>query len=70
MNQKDALLRYLKQHKKGITSWTAAEALGVLRLSERVRELQAAGHKIEKAWSEAKPNRYGHLTRVMRYWLK
>ena len=68
MNQKEAVLRYMKTHKKGITAWTAQD-IGVLRLSERVRELQAAGHKIEKAWSEPKPNRYGHLTRVMRYWL-
>ena len=49
MTQKDALLKYLKNHKH-VTSWTAMEHLRCLRLSERVRELEAEGHKIHRKW--------------------
>jgi hypothetical protein len=34
------LLAYLKRHKKGITQLEAFTALGICRLSERVRELE------------------------------
>lgn len=44
MSQKQRILKYLKNHKR-ITQWSAIE-LGVLRLSERIRELEADGVNI------------------------
>jgi hypothetical protein len=67
MNQKTALLTYLKRNRAGITQWTAALDLGILRLSERCRELEQDGHTIVRQWTESKPGRYGHPVRVMRY---
>jgi hypothetical protein len=49
MTQKAALHKYLKTHKR-ITVWTAMADLRVLRLSERVRELEADGVKIKRQW--------------------
>jgi len=37
--QNQRLLAYLKKHRKGITQLEAFTALGICRLSERVREL-------------------------------
>ena len=42
MNQKAKILQYLKTHKR-ITPWSAMYELGCLRLSERIRELEAEG---------------------------
>lgn len=42
MSQKQAILKYLKNHKR-ITPWTAMHSLGCMRLSERIRELEAQG---------------------------
>lgn len=47
MSQKDALLKYLKSHKR-ITPWTAMADLRMLRLSERIREIEASGVKIRR----------------------
>jgi hypothetical protein len=38
--QNQRLLAYLKKHRKGITQLEAFTALGICRLSERVRELE------------------------------
>lgn len=38
--QNKRLLAYLKKHRKGITQLEAFTALGICRLSERVRELE------------------------------
>ena len=65
MTQNEALLKYLKKH-KGITQWDAAEKLGILRLSERVRELESDGYLIARS-SCNKTNRYGHNSRFVRY---
>lgn len=68
-NQKEAVLRYMRQHRTGITTWSAM-GIGVTRLSERIRELEAEGHKIKRKWSEIEKGRYGNPVRVMRYMLK
>lgn len=66
MNQKTALLNYLKRNRKGITQWSAAEQLGILRLSERIRELEAEGHVIHRQREHA-IGRYGNPVQPMRY---
>ena len=66
MNQNTALLKYLRNHSH-VTAWTAAEKLGILRLSERIRELEAAGVKIERKWSPRIAGRYGNPVRVRMY---
>lgn len=65
MTQNQALLKYLKTH-KGITQWDAADKLGILRLSERIRELERSGHYIRHS-RNAKENRYGHRVGFVRY---
>ena len=67
MNQKQTVLRYMKTHKKGITAWMGAE-LGILRLSERIRELEADGVKINRIPVVSK-NRFGTTSRIIRYQL-
>lgn len=65
MGQKSEVLKYCRKHKKGITVWTAFE-LGVTRLSERIRELEADGwlfHR-EALYGE---NRFGNRVRIIRY---
>lgn len=49
MSQKQAILKYLKSHKR-ITAWTAMHNLGCLRLSERIREIEASGVQIKREW--------------------
>lgn len=66
MNQRQALLTYLKQHKGGITIWTAMQDLGIARLSERIRELEADGHKFTRIKMRA-IGRYGHPVHPTKY---
>ena len=66
--QQMRVLMYLKDH-RGITQFEATEAIGCLRLSERIRELAKMGYKIEKVWEDG-VNRYGDKTRVIRYFVK
>ena len=66
MNQKQALLNYLKNKPKGITQWSAANDLGILRLSQRIRELEDDGVKIIRVREKA-IGRYGHTVMPMRY---
>lgn len=63
--QNEALLKYLKTH-KGITQWDAADKLGILRLSQRIVELENQGHLIFHE-RMAKENRYGHRVGFVRY---
>ena len=42
-SQNQRLLAYLKSHKRGITQGEAHIHLGILRLSERIRELESIG---------------------------
>jgi len=46
--QNQRLLAYLKKHRKGITTLEAVLELGILRLSERIREIKNVGVPDEK----------------------
>lgn len=66
MNQKQALEKYLKNNKAGITVWTAQELLGITRLSQRVIELEQEGKVIHREVVKG-VNRYGNSMRITRY---
>ncbi len=53
--QNQRLLAYLKKHRKGITQIEAFTALGICRLSERVRELETEQYDITRT-RETAPN--------------
>ena len=61
MTQKDAVFQYL-QTGATITPLNALELCGTLRLSERIRELEADGVPIDHEWQQVGPK-----TRVMGY---
>ena len=63
MSQKKQILKFLKTGQY-ITPFVALQICGSLRLSERIRELEADGIKIKKQMIKA-----GN-TRVMAYWIK
>jgi hypothetical protein len=65
MNQRDALLNYFKRH-KSITAWSAMNELGILRLSQRIIELEAEGHKFTRVRMHA-IGRYGHPVHPTKY---
>lgn len=65
MSQNGRLLNYLEQHPEGITQLEAFNTLGMCRLSERCRELEALGIQIEHI-----PERTKGRPRIMRYKLK
>ena len=67
MKQKQRILEYLRTH-QGITQKEASDALGCMRLSERIRELAAMGYRVEKVWEEG-TNRFGDRERHMRYFV-
>ena len=46
-SQCSRLLKYLKTHKKGITTYQAFEILGIHRISARIADLRGRGHKID-----------------------
>jgi hypothetical protein len=66
MTQNDAILKHLRRHKT-ITTIEAFKNHGICRLSERVRELKAAGKRIGGHMVRVK-TRYG-VTSVMQYYL-
>lgn len=68
MNQNSLLLDYLEHHSEGITQLEAFNTLGICRLSERARELQANGIDI-KHTPVTVPTRNGKTAHVMRYTL-
>ena len=41
------LLKYLKTHKRGITTYQAFEVLGIHRISARVADLRDRGYQID-----------------------
>lgn len=47
MTQKARLLGYLQSHPEGITTLVAFGTMGICRLSERVRELEALDYVIQ-----------------------
>lgn len=65
MNQKQALLNYLKRN-QGITTWVAFDQLGICCLHKRIAELEDDGHKFtrEPLYGEG---RYGNPVRVIKY---
>ncbi len=64
-NQRQRLLEWLKKN-RAITTKGAIENLGVLRASERIRELIAEGNDIARERVTVQ-NKYGESCRVARY---
>lgn len=46
-SQCNRLLRYLKTHKMGITTYQAFEILGIHRISARIADLRERGYQID-----------------------
>ena len=46
-SQNDKILRYLKTHKRGITSMQAISIFKITCLAERIRDLRERGYSIE-----------------------
>lgn len=46
-SQCDRLLKFLKTHKRGITTYQAFEVLGIHRISARVADLRERGYQID-----------------------
>lgn len=68
MSQNGLLLQFLEEHRGGITQLQAFTELGICRLSERIRELQACGINISHT-RVVVPARNGRRAHVMRYTL-
>lgn len=66
--QEQAVLNYLENHSKGITSMEAFEKFGVTRLSAIIYNLKDEGHRIKTTMKSAR-NRYGHNTNFAVYTL-
>lgn len=45
--QTKKLMKYLKSHKRGITTYDAVQKLGIYRISARIAELREAGNEID-----------------------
>lgn len=67
-SQRTEVLKYLKTHKRGITSLQAIELFGATRLSDIIFKLRKDGYEIETE-SITKKNRYGHAVTFARYTL-
>lgn len=65
MKQADRVMQYLKDF-GSITPLDAVRDLGIMCLAERVRDLRNAGVDI-KSTPETSKNRYGDITRYVRY---
>ena len=46
-SQANAILRYMQEHKRGITPLDALNLFGCMRLSARIWDLRAKGFRIE-----------------------
>jgi hypothetical protein len=68
-SQTSEVLKYLKTHKKGITSMEAFELFGATRLSAIIFNLRANGYDIGTI-PEKTVTRYGAPTSYVRYVLK
>lgn len=66
MSQRTEVIKYLRTHKKGITSKDAIDKLGITRLASVIFDLKRMGYKIECV-RESVPTRYGHKASVARY---
>ena len=65
MTQREAILKHLKTHKKGITSMDAIERYGCTRLSAVIKALEEKGNAIEHI-PETVKTRYGKVS-ITRY---
>ena len=65
MTQREAVLKYIQTHKKGITSIDAVNKLGCTRLSAVVSALKKKGYNIDSS-RETVTSRYGTVS-VSRY---
>ena len=65
-SQKSEILKYLKTHKRGITSLQAIELFGATRLADIIFRLQKEGYEFEKE-DVTRKNRYGHVVTFVRY---
>lgn len=68
MGQKEDVLGYMMDN-GSITGMDAVVELGVMKLSNRIGELEDDGHRIGRKWEAAK-NRKGKKTRFVRYYLE
>ena len=59
--QKSEILKYLKTHRRGITSLQAIQLFGATRLSDIIFKLRQEGYDITTE-QITKKNRYGHVT--------
>ena len=66
--RKDKILKFMKDHKRGITTLQAIKIFGETRLSGRIYDLRKEGHIIDGDWIEVK-NRDGVEVRVKQYHL-
>jgi hypothetical protein len=57
------LLSYLRKNRKGITTMEAFQHLGICRLSERIREIEAEGH-LQEGWTHDTWIPKHHITRT------
>lgn len=64
--QKSEILKYLKTHKRGITSLQAIQLFGATRLSDIIFKLRKEGYEIETEQITSK-NRFGHVVNFARY---
>ena len=65
-NQTTDVLKYLKTHKKGITTFVAYERFGATRLADIIYRLRRKGHIIDTV-AENTVNRYGEQCEIARY---
>lgn len=65
-SQNQQILKFLKTHKRGITTWDAFERFGVTRLSARIADLRKSGSIIITK-KETGTNRNGNKSNYARY---
>ena len=68
LTQLDMVLRHLKDHKQGLTSWMAIKEYGCTRLSAAIYTLKKRGYVIGKENVYSR-NRYGNPVHFARYYL-
>lgn len=66
-DQRRRLLKYLKTHKRGITTFDAVEKLRIYRISARIFELREAGHEIKTLMHDVVNPDTGERTRYGQY---
>lgn len=68
MGQKELVLDYMREY-GSITGLLAVTDLGVMKLSNRIGELESDGHSIRHDWDKG-TDRRGKPTRFVRYYLE